>query len=401
VPARPLPVVILGGGYAGVALAHRLSDRAPGPRGIVLVDRHPVHVLRTELYEVGAMSRPGSSVRRWAVPIDRVVDRPGVAFRQGTIEAINVDRSTVTVSGEPIAYSALAICLGSVPAYYGVPGAEANMQQVYSLTGAMRLAASLRGATFPSGQAERTTPVRVVIVGGGSTGTEVAAEIATADWSGPGQGPARALAVSQVCGGPGLLAGLPADDIVRAREFLARAGVHLDEGRNVTRVEPGRLLFERGPDMPFEIGVWAAGVEAPSIVRAIPGPHGHAGRLRVRPTLQLEGHPEVVAVGDSAEIEDAASGGLVPQTAQAAIVAASAAADNLRRYLSGEPTRPFLYRTKGLLISVGRGKATGRFYELPVWGRPGALLKSLSEAEYRTGAETGGRARRLVGGRRA
>jgi NADH:ubiquinone reductase (H+-translocating) len=400
VPSRPLPVVILGGGYAGVALAHRLSDRAPGPTAIVLVDRHPVHVLRTELYEVGAMARQGSSLRRWAVPIDRVVGRPRVTFRQGTIEAINVDRSTVTVSGEPLGYSALAICLGSVPAYYGVPGADSILEQVYSLTGAMRLAASLRAATTVPGADVPSTPVRVVVVGGGSTGTEVAAEIATADWARPDEGRARPLAVAQVCGGPGLLAGLPPDDIVRAREFLARAGVRLDEGRNVTRVESGRLLFERGPDLSFDIGVWAAGVEAPPIVRAIPGPHGHAGRLRVRPTLQLEGHPEIVAVGDCAEIEDAETGGWVPQTAQAAIVAASAAADNLRRYLAGEPTRPFRYRTKGLLISVGRGQATGRFYELPVWGRPGALLKSLSEAEYRTGAETGGHARRLVGGRR-
>ncbi|MCI4349807.1 MAG: FAD-dependent oxidoreductase, partial [Thermoplasmata archaeon] len=172
------PTVVLGAGYAGVKLAHELSRLAHGTLPIVLVDRHPIHVVRTELYEVGELAEKGSDVRKWAIPIDRVVGRRNVTYREGGVEGIDLDAATVSVGGTSLAYRSLAICLGNVPSYYGVPGAPENTHQLYGLFGAMRLAKALAEVEATSPDLPPGERPRVVVVGGGSTGTEVAAEIA-------------------------------------------------------------------------------------------------------------------------------------------------------------------------------------------------------------------------------
>jgi NADH dehydrogenase len=385
---RDGPIVILGAGYAGVKLANELSRRAEGRVAILLVDRLPVHVVRTELYEIGQLAERGSRVRKWAIPIEKVVGRRGVEYREGNVDSIDLEGARVTVGGEPVPFSALALCLGSVPAYYGVPGA-ASLHQVYGLAGAMKLAASLRASEAHSASLPGGVRIRVVVVGGGSTGSEVAAEIATADWRrlvGPG---ARPPSVTLVCGALPLLTGLPPSLVEHARQLLHEASVVVDEGRNVTLVEGSEMTLSDGSRLPFDVGVWAAGIEAPPLVKGLPVPHGHGGRVAVEPTLQVPGHPNVFAVGDTAEIKDPRTGALVPQTAQAAIAEARVAAENLWRSREGLPMRPFEFRERGMIVSLGRAKAAGRVARVTIWGSPAALLKSLVEAEYRATTEVG------------
>ncbi len=177
------PVVVLGAGYAGLTVAQQVHRRSRGQLPIVLVDRHPVHVLRTELYEVGRLAREGGSTDAWTVPLARVFERSSVECREAAVEGIDLASRTVRLSTGPLRFGSLAVCLGSVAAYYGVPGAAgAHAPGVPTLGGApARPDDPGRGAPFghPAG---RASP-RFVIVGGGSTGTELAAEIATVGWA--------------------------------------------------------------------------------------------------------------------------------------------------------------------------------------------------------------------------
>ncbi|MCI4357745.1 MAG: FAD-dependent oxidoreductase [Thermoplasmata archaeon] len=382
------PVVVLGAGYAGVKLANELSRKTDGHVPILLVDRHPVHVVRTELYELGQLAEKGSDVRKWAIPIQRVIGRRGVVYREGTVEAIDLDRSVVTVSGEQQPYSGLGVCLGNVPAYYGVAGAE-SLYQVYRLSGAMRLAHALHRAEADSSALPAGERVRVVVVGGGSTGTEVAAEIATTDWRRLVGSSSRPPSVTLVCGALPFLSGLSGGLVEHARRLLHDAGVVVDEGRNVTGVQGSEMTLAGGGRLRFDIGVWAAGVEAPPLIRALPVPHGHGGRLAVEPTLQLPGHPSVFGVGDVIEMKDPRSGALIPQTAQAAVAEARVAAENLWRLRGGRSLLPFEFHQRGMIVSLGRTKAAGRVARVTIWGSPAALLKSLVEAEYRATAQSG------------
>jgi NADH:ubiquinone reductase (H+-translocating) len=383
------PILVLGAGYAGVKLANELGRKLDGRAPLLLVDRHPVHVIRTELYEVGQLAERGSDVRKWAIPIDRVVGRRGVEYREGTVEAIDLDRSTVTLAGSALGYRALAICLGSTPAYYGVPGASELLHQVYGLVGAMRFAKVLRDAEASSNELPPGARVRVAVVGGGSTGTEVAAEIATTDWRKLTGGSARPPAVTLVCGALPFLSGFSPVIVERARALLHEAGVVLDEGRNVARVHPTELQLADGSRLPYDVGVWAAGIEAPELIRSLAAPHGHGGRLAVEPTLQLPNHPNAFGVGDAIEFRDPRTGAPAPQTAQAAVAEAKWAARNLERMVEGRPPEPFEFRERGMIVSLGRAKAAGTVARITLWGRPAALIKSLVETEYRATAEAG------------
>jgi len=229
----------------------------------------------------------------------------------------------------------------------------------------------------------------VVVVGGGSTGTEVAAEIATANWKKIAHPAAKKPAVTIVTGTVPFLTGLPSPVIEHARTLLARAKVHLIENRNVTRVEETELHLENGDRVPFDLSVWAAGVQAPGIIRTLAAEHGHSGRLKVDANLEVLGHPGVFAVGDVAEFQDPTTGIVAPATAQAALAEAPIAAANLVARAVGKPLTPFVYRERGVVVAVGIGKGSGRAGGLTLWGRPASLVKKFVEKGYSFAAEHG------------
>jgi NADH:ubiquinone reductase (H+-translocating) len=390
------PVVVLGAGYAGLTVARDVARRSRGRLPVVLVDRNPVHVLRTELYEIGKIAAAAGDPRPWTIPLEKVLDRTGTSFRQGVVASVDLPRRVVRLeAGDEISYGHLVLALGSVAAYYGVPGAAEHTESVYRLSGAQRLAVRVRDAERASAGLPGERRPRFVIVGGGSTGTELAAELATTDWAaiaGPGARPPDVLLVT---GALPFLAGLPPKLVAHARELLRRAGVSLVHGVNVSRVEPGKVTLEDGSVLVCDAAVWCAGLEAPALVRALPVAHGKGGRLAVEPTLALPGHPHVFALGDVAEIQDPATGMLVPATAQAALAEARTAARNLVAQFDGHPLEPFRYRERGVVVALGLGKGAGTVGRATIWGSPAALLKRIVEREYSRSTERGNESRLL------
>ncbi len=388
-PGRPAdsPALVLGAGYAGIRLAHAVDRRSRGRFPVVLVDRHPVHVLRTELYEVGRLAEGPRAVQRFTLPLKRVLDGARIGYREGEVEGIDLAQRSVRVGGETVPFGSLALCLGSVPSYYGVPGAREHTHMVYRLPAAQRLASALR--EMEEGSTARPAGVRpeVVVVGGGSTGTEVAAEIATVNWARVAGKGARAPHVRLVAGAVPLLAGLSPALVRHARGLLGRAGVEVDEGRNVTEVTARDLKLQDGSRIPFDLCVWAAGVQAPDVIRSLPGPHGPGGRLKVESTLELPGFPGVFGVGDVAYFEDPETHLVAPATAQAALSEATVAGTNLVARREDRPLTPFRYREKGTIVSVGVYAASGTTRHLTLWGSPAKLLKRAVEREYAIATE--------------
>lgn len=381
-----LPTVVLGAGYAGLRVAQEVVRRSRGRRPVLLIDRHPVHVLRTELYEVGRLAGGTSAAGQFAIPLEQLLRRPSVSWRTGDVAAIDLDARAVRVGEETIAADGLAICLGSVPAYYGVHGAPEHTFSVYRLSAAIRLGEALRHRVLADEE-----PARVVVIGGGSTGTEVAAEIATVDWRQVAGAAARPPQVTLVTGTMPFLAGLPAPLIAHARALLSRAGVAMIEEVNAARVEAHAVTLRDGRELPFDLCIWAAGVQAPDLVRDLAAPHGHGGRLLVAPSLELPEHRGVFAVGDVSELVDPRTGVVVPATAQAALAEAPVAAANLLARHAGRPLQPFRYRTRGVIVSVGTHAASASIRDLPLWGAPAKVLQRAVEREYPIAARRGAR----------
>ncbi len=383
------PLVVLGGGYAGLTVAQQFAHRTRDRAAVVVVDREPVHVLRTELYEIGRLAAAGRDVAPWTVPLARALERPNISVRTGTVRSIDLAARRVQLEDGEIAFGALAIALGSEPAYYGVPGAAEQTHEVYRLSGAVRLAAAVRAveAASPALPGERRP--RFVVVGGGSTGTELAAELATVDWAHVTGVAARPPEVVLLTGSLPFLAGFSPTLIARARTGLRRAGVSVVTGWNVRRVDPGRVELEDGSVFVCDLTVWCAGLEAPSLVRQLPVPHGPGGRIAVEPTLEIPGHPGVFAIGDAADLRDPESGLRVPGTAQAALAEGRAAAANLVARRRGEALTPFRYRERGAVVALGIGEAAGAVRQLSLGGSPASLLKRLVQRDYARSVERG------------
>jgi NADH:ubiquinone reductase (H+-translocating) len=387
-PESATEVVILGAGYAGVMVALEVARRSKGNLPIVLVDRHPSHVLRTELYEVGRLAaEEGAS--SFSIPIEKVLARTSVSWRTDTVRAIDLARRVVTLDSGPIPYRYLAIGLGSVAAYYGVPGADHFTHQVYRLPNAIELAKAIREVERASAQLPPERRPRIVVVGGGSTGTELAAEIATTDWaklSGPS---ARAPEVVLLGGALPFLSGFSTDLVAHARALLRRTGVLLFEGVNVAKIEPHKVYLEDGSLVVADLIIWCAGLQAPPIVQQLPVPHGKGGRIAVSDTLEVPGHPGTYAVGDVVDYKDPDTGQFVPGTAQAAIAEARLAGRNIVHEWKGEPTEPFRYKEKGAIVAVGRRRGAGKVGPISIWGSPAALVKHLVQREYARATERG------------
>jgi NADH:ubiquinone reductase (H+-translocating) len=381
--------IILGAGYAGLSAAKTIHRHAGDRIQIMLVDRSPDHVLRTELYQVDEIAKAGPDHRRWALPMAEVLENRIARFVQGTVTGIDLSSKTVRLETETLPFDHLVICLGSVPSYFGIAGAKEFAQEVYSLGGAERLAARLREIERSAAATPGTPRPRVVVVGGGSTGTEVAAEIATADWKDIADPHSPPPQVTLLTGPLPLLQGFPGPIIRHSRELLEKSGVEIRENTPVARVDPDRLTLKDGSTVAFELCVWCAGVEAPPVVAQLPVEHGHGKRLTVTPHLELPEHPGVFAVGDVIEYANPGSGVLVPSTAQAALAAAPVAGYNVVARQLGKRLKRFSYHEKGVIISLGLGKGAGRAGPVSLWGRPAYVLKSLVEAEYSLAVERG------------
>jgi NADH dehydrogenase len=379
---------VLGAGYAGVSVAKAIRRRDRSGMRVVLVDRAPVHVLRTELYQVDEIAAAASTDgRKWALPIAKVLASSRIEFRQGTVTKIDLPNRRVELADGELGFDFLAICLGSVPSYFGIPGAREHAQEVYSLSGAQRLGAAMVEAEKASARAPGALRPEIVVAGGGSTGTEVAAEIATANWTRICGTSVPDPHVTLLTGPTALLEGFSPALRRRSRELLERAGVEIREDSAVVRVDTDRLTLSDGTVVPFRLCVWCAGVEAPPVVAGLPIAHGKGKRIRVNSNLEVPQFPGVFGVGDVIEYQNPGTGVLVPATAQAALAEAPVAGYNLVARSRGEPMREFTYHERGVIISVGLRRAAGAVGRLTLWGRPAAILKDLVEATYARAAE--------------
>jgi NADH dehydrogenase len=172
-------------------------------------------------------------------------------------------------------------------------------------------------------------------------------------------------------GGPRVLSTFPAPLSARAQAALTRIGVEVRTGATVTRVTPDAVWIG-GEQIRARTVLWAAGVAAAPLTRSLGVSLDRAGRVPVEPDLSIPGHPEAFAIGDMATLRDE-HGEPLPGLAPVAMQQGQAVAANVRRRLGGEPTRPFRYRDKGSMATIGRAAAVAVVGPLQLSGLPAWL----------------------------
>jgi NADH:ubiquinone reductase (H+-translocating) len=167
-------------------------------------------------------------------------------------------------------------------------------------------------------------------------------------------------------GGPRLLAAYPPELSDRARHMLEKLGVDVRLNAMVTGIAPDGVDVGEERIATRNV-VWSAGVAASPLGARLGGATDRLGRVQVEPDLSVPGRPEIFAIGDLAAFPHQ-TGTPLPGIAPVAIQQGKAAGANIRRSVSGEPRRPFRYRDRGTLATVGRGAAVGRIAGWSVHG---------------------------------
>jgi NADH dehydrogenase len=369
-------VVIIGGGFAGLAAARRLRRVRCQ---VTIVDRHNHHVFQPLLYQVAtAALSPGdiASPIRWIL---RRQDRLRVLL--ANVERVDAAaRQVILDRGRQLPYDFLIVCAGVTHSYFGhdewsrvAPGLK-TLDDALALRRRMLLAFE-EAELEPSAERQRFL-LTFVIIGGGPTGVELAgalAEIARhslrREFDAADPSSARIILAEA---GPSIVPSFPEKLRESARRSLERLGVDVRTGTPVTSVTDGAVYIgdER---VEAHTVMWAAGVAAETVSRDLSTDLDRAGRVIVNPDLSVPGRPEIFVAGDLASFSHQ-TGKPLPGVAQVAKQEGARAAANVARLIDGQPTRPFHYFDPGNMATIGRNSAIADFGFLRVSGYLGWLL---------------------------
>ena len=362
-------VLIVGGGFGGLKAAESLAHL---PVQITVVDRKNHHTFQPLLYQVATA---GLSPAQIAAPIREILAKhENVEVLLGEAVGVDLERHILKLQGFELTYDYLVVASGATHAYFGHDDWEPMAPGLKTIEDALemrrRILLAFELAERQAALTGKQMPLNFVVVGAGPTGVELAgtlAEIArkslAEDFRSIDPTKTRILLVEA---GPHVLSTYP-DDLRRsAMEQLEHLGVEVHTNSAVTDVGNGEVSIGEEV-MPAAVVLWAAGVSASPLGRALGVPLDRAGRVLVEPDLSIPGHHEVFIIGDLASMKDA-EGRMLPGVAPVAMQQGKWVGRQIAADLAGQPRESFHYHDKGSLATIGRAAAIAQFGKLHISG---------------------------------
>jgi NADH dehydrogenase len=361
-------VVIVGGGFAGLAAARTLRR---APVRITIVDRRNHHLFQPLLYQVAtAALNPGDI----AYPIRSVLRlQHNARTILGRVTGVDLPQRLLHLADDSLPFDYLLLATGATHSYFGNDEWEAWAPGLKTIEDALevrrRVLSAFEVAERHPNPHELPALLTFVVVGGGPTGVELAGALSeigrlTVAKDFRSFDPRR-LRVLLVEAAPRVLPPYSERLSAAAKRQLERLGVEVRVDKKVTKIDAsGVWLGEE--HVPARTVLWAAGVAASPLGAMLDVPLDRAGRVQVSPDLSVPQHPNVFVAGDLMHFEQ--DGKMVPGIAPAAIQAGRHAARNIHALATGRPTKPFRFVDKGSLATIGRAKAVGQIGKLELTG---------------------------------
>ncbi len=362
IPQSSFPrIIIIGGGFGGIALAKKLCKKEVQ---VVLIDKNNYHTFQPLLYQVSTGGLEPDSI---AYPIRKVLQGyPNFYFRLAEVERIDTNGRMLQTNIGEIQYDYLVVATGSETNFFGNKNIEAMGMAMKSIPQSLNLRSlileNFEQALLTDDLHERDALMNFVIVGGGPTGVELAGALAEIKKGIlPKDYPdldTRRAQINLVQGSDRILPAMSEIASSKAERFLESLGVNVWKDIRVTDYDGEHVSTDTDTSFDCATLVWAAGVQA---VR-IEGLDAkellcRGGRLPVNQFHQVDGFKEIFAIGDVAQMETEAFPHGHPMMAQPAMQQGENLGENLVRIVENKPLKPFVYKDKGTMATVGRNKA--------------------------------------------
>ena len=369
IPQTSFPrVVIIGGGFAGLATARGLEEQE---LQVVLIDKHNYHTFQPLLYQVATGGLEPDSI---AFPLrKRFNDVENFFFRLTEVINIKADSNTIETTIGDLEYDELIIATGSTTNFFGNTNIEKYAMEMKSVPQALNIRSlvleNFEEALLETDLEKRRALMNFVIVGGGPTGVELAGALAEMKKGIlPKDYPdldIRQMKINLIQSSGELLKGMSNKASKKAEDFLIKLGVDVWKDLQVLDYDGTTVTTNGHDNFTAETVIWAAGVKGDSI-------NGlqqeclveRANRFKVDEFNKVIGYENVYAVGDVAcmQTKDYERGH--PMMAQPAIQQGVLLAKNILSKLKGKKQKPFKYKDKGSMATIGRNKAV---VDLPKW----------------------------------
>lgn len=381
-PGERRRVVVLGAGFGGLYTTMRLEEvlRHEPAVELTLVDRHNYHLFTPMLTLVA-----GGLVeaRHVIYPVRRLLRQRCFTFRESEVRAVDLQARLVETLDAPLSYDCLVLALGGVTNFFNIPNIAELSFPFKTVADAVRLRNHIidmfERAAVETDPRLRRELLTFVIVGGGPTGVELAAnlhdfmhdslveEYPALDFS--------EVRVILAEARERILPNFPADLAQVAERTLRAKRVHIHAHAAISTIQPDRVLTKDGDKcIPTHTVIWVAGVQASPVVTALPVSKGRGGAVVVNEFFQVPDYPEVFALGDNAACADPRTGLPLPADAKVAIRQADWVAKNVVHYLRHEPLQRFQYQPIGDMISLGTWAAVADIRGVKLSGFPAWLL---------------------------
>lgn len=370
IPQITIPrVVIIGGGFAGIQLAKKLAKQEVQ---VVMLDKHNYHTFQPLLYQVSTGGLEPDSI---AYPIRKILSRfPNFYFRLADVTRIDPEAKKLETNIGPLKYDYLVLATGSKTNFFGNKEIELNSMIMKTVPEALNLRSlilqNFEKALLTDSLDEQDALMNFVIVGGGPTGVELAGALAEIKKGIlPKDYPdldTRRAQINIVQSSDRVLDGMSEVASRKAEEFLEKMGVNIWKDTLVTGYDGD--IVSTNSELTFRTAtmIWAAGVEGDLIDGLktseclLPG-----NRLKVNEFLQVSHYKNIFAIGDIACMTSKDYPRGHPMVAQVAMQQGRNLGDNLLKILENKTDlKPFVYKDKGTMATIGRNKAV---VDLPSW----------------------------------
>ncbi|MFK7000109.1 NAD(P)/FAD-dependent oxidoreductase [Flavobacterium oreochromis] len=354
-------VVIIGGGFAGIALARKLRDKN---FQVVLIDKHNHHTFQPLLYQVATGGLEAGSI---AYPIRKVIQGcPDFYFRLTTVKEIDTNTQKVLSEIGDIYYDYLVIATGSKTNYFGNKEIERNSMSMKTIPQSLNIRSlileNFEEAVLTKDEIERNALMNFVLVGGGPTGVELAGALAEMkkvifqkDYP---DLDIQKMQIHLIQSGDRILNTMTEKSSVASEKFLKQLGVKIWKNVRVTNYDGRTITTNTDLVLDAATVIWTAGVQG-ACIHGLPEESvvERVERIRVNEFNQVKGFKNIFAIGDIASMEDEQYPQGHPMMAQPAIQQGCLLAENLVNIEENKSLKAFVYDDKGSMATIGRNLA--------------------------------------------